>query len=839
MEQKSVSDGPSLFKRLERHIRMWRDRRRLVHSGLFDSFWYRENNPDLPQRIDAARHFLQFGAREGRKPHPLFDTSWYTRENPDVAPHNPVLHYLLFGAIEPRDPNAYFSGAWYLAAYPDVVKSGVNPLAHYIAHGAREGRRPSARFDPTFYLRQLPKDHPAKVQPLAHFLTEGVVQGLQPAPEIMSSEGDPVEWSTMHAVRPWTRQGSEPVAIFVTAAKDAQLKPHVLHHLEALAKRRIGTILVIASSGMFNGEIPDGLASVYIRENTGFDFAAWAHVLKLFPSLWDSQALYLLNDSVIGPTNQSDYDKMMDRAESSSADIIGLTESVERGWHLQSYFLLLKASALANAQLQAFFNMIRNLPDKQFVIDRYEVAFAGKAIEAGLKTQTLFPRAGVQNPTLFEWQGLIGEGFPFLKASVVTERYDDVDSTGWRDHLNGKGFDLLLAEALLKDAPPASIVAPRYQMAPRPWKPEKIAFYGPWNYLNGLGEASRGYLSALWHLQQSLNIHGLKTPFHIHRRLSPGYDIRDFIDPADVAIVHLNPDGWHLLTPEQRRDIDRARIRIGIWVWEMNHVPEFFRPQFDAVDVIWAPSHYCAEVFSAATDRSVHVVPHAVPVPPQAPSRGIRRNILYTFDGSSYLVRKNPMALLTAFERSGLAKRGWTLTLKTKHLAGSGSASQAFIDRCLKAEGVKLIDKPLPRQALCALLRYADIYASPHSSEGFGLTIAEAMAAGKLVVATDYGGSRDFLDPLTGYPVPYNLVTLQEDHGHYRTGGVWADVDVVAFSEALMRAAETLERGDHDIGFRARRRVAEQLSAKAVSEAMSSSFAQITPLAARLEQKRA
>jgi glycosyltransferase involved in cell wall biosynthesis len=71
-----------------------------------------------------------------------FDRSWYVRRYPDVAAMgiDPVRHYVAFGAKEGRDPSPSFSGAWYLVHHPDVAAAGLNPFAHYVMHGAKEGR---------------------------------------------------------------------------------------------------------------------------------------------------------------------------------------------------------------------------------------------------------------------------------------------------------------------------------------------------------------------------------------------------------------------------------------------------------------------------------------------------------------------------------------------------------------------------------------------------------------------------------------------------------------------------------------------------------------------------
>lgn len=72
----------------------------------------------------------------------LFDHAWYLRRYPDVRKKgmDPLKHYLRYGATEGRDPGPGFSTRDYLRRYPDVATSGVNPLLHYVRYGIGEGR---------------------------------------------------------------------------------------------------------------------------------------------------------------------------------------------------------------------------------------------------------------------------------------------------------------------------------------------------------------------------------------------------------------------------------------------------------------------------------------------------------------------------------------------------------------------------------------------------------------------------------------------------------------------------------------------------------------------------
>ncbi len=376
----------------------------------------------------------------------------------------------------------------------------------------------------------------------------------------------------------------------------------------------------------------------------------------------------------------------------------------------------------------------------------------------------------------------------------------------------------------------------KHEDGPSSQVPLRLAFIAPWNYSNGLGVGARGYLSALWHTRHQLNLHPIHRPFHVHARLPVSTDVLRFSGPADIAIVGLNPDSWTgLLTDDQKRIVRTAHARIGVFVWEMDAVPPAWGPVMDGVDAIWTPSQFCADAIAKRTTRPVHVMPHVVPVAPPPVGGTVgdwpgvdRRMVLYAFDGASYMARKRPMALVEAFAAAGLGARGWHLVLKTKNLSEAPAEGAALSAIAAVDPTLTLLTAPLREEQMAALMDAADIYASPHCSEGFGLTIAEAMARGKLVVATDYGGNRDFLDASCGFPVPGRLVRLADANGPYPKGGAWTEVDIGALADALTRAADLAERGDLSLGVKARARVAERLSAAAVAARMEASMAQVT-----------
>lgn len=86
----------------------------------------------------ASKQAIKLIERSG-----LFDWDWYLSRYEDVKQSgmHPIKHYLEFGAAEGRDPSPAFETRFYLAAYPDVADSGLNPLLHFIRFGREEGRK--------------------------------------------------------------------------------------------------------------------------------------------------------------------------------------------------------------------------------------------------------------------------------------------------------------------------------------------------------------------------------------------------------------------------------------------------------------------------------------------------------------------------------------------------------------------------------------------------------------------------------------------------------------------------------------------------------------------------
>ncbi|MGD0931943.1 MAG: glycosyltransferase [Candidatus Korobacteraceae bacterium] len=258
----------------------------------------------------------------------------------------------------------------------------------------------------------------------------------------------------------------------------------------------------------------------------------------------------------------------------------------------------------------------------------------------------------------------------------------------------------------------------------------------------------------------------------------------------------------------------RSHYNIGYWAWELPEFPEEWAPSFGCVDEIWTPSQFVRSAVASQSPVPVRVVPHSlerrmeVSATVDRTKSGLNPGtfvFLFMFDYYSYLERKNPLGLIKAFKHAFAGRQDVELVVKSAH----GDAHKEQVDMVRKAcagANVRFLDRVLTRAATQELMMSADCYVSLHRSEGFGLTMAEAMMCGKPVIATGYSGNLDFMADADSFLVPFRTVAIDRTHGPYKAGYHWADPDL-DYACDLMRHVESNREAAAQVGEKARTKV--------------------------------
>lgn len=222
--------------------------------------------------------------------------------------------------------------------------------------------------------------------------------------------------------------------------------------------------------------------------------------------------------------------------------------------------------------------------------------------------------------------------------------------------------------------------------------------------------------------------------------------------------------------------------------WELDRIPYGALEILNLYDEIIAPSKFIANSFSLFLGREIRVVPMPVSIPKNVASNLMCNDVLSVFsvmDFDSYVARKNPQGVVEAFI-TAFPKNVKDVELILKIRGGNDNGAREMLEvYSSKDTRIKIIDQVLTRSQVDKLFANCNVYLSMHRSEGFGFGPAEALAYEKIVVATDYGGTCDFINPSTAYPVDFRLTPVRLKEYPFWENQLWAEPSVDSACEAL------------------------------------------------------
>jgi lipopolysaccharide biosynthesis protein len=187
-------------------------------------------------------------------------------------------------------------------------------------------------------------------------------------------------------------EGATRVAVFVHFDRQGIIHDFVLHYLAEIARAGFTTVFV-SNAPRLDPESIDRISpfcgAILQRANVGMDFGAYKDGIGALRRLDRLEALLLANDSVYGPFH--DLGDVIDRMNLAEADVWGITDSWERRFHLQSYFLLFGRRALSHEAFSRFWSGVRYVQAKCWVVGHYEIGLTRHLVRGGLRCRALFP----------------------------------------------------------------------------------------------------------------------------------------------------------------------------------------------------------------------------------------------------------------------------------------------------------------------------------------------------------------------------------------------------------------------------------------------------------------
>jgi glycosyltransferase involved in cell wall biosynthesis len=302
----------------------------------------------------------------------------------------------------------------------------------------------------------------------------------------------------------------------------------------------------------------------------------------------------------------------------------------------------------------------------------------------------------------------------------------------------------------------------------------------------GLGESARL-------VDEALQAAGVATSTHdvSHRiRSRRGAGFRKSAPVTfDTTLLCVNGAETDVIAPQIADLLRRTRV-IGMWYWELEDFPALHRVGFRHVDEVWAATDFMREAIAKhAGEIPVRTV--TPPLPQAADDPGVlperyrippdRPWFLFTFDFLSQATRKNPFGLVDAFTRAFQDRpvdQRPLLVIKTINAVHYPADAERLRLQILGRDDVRFIDEYLPNDQRHVLVSHCTAFVSLHKAEGLGLTVAEAMAWGKPVITTAYGGVMQFCNTDNAFLVDWARGYVEETVGPYEQGRPWAEPDL-------------------------------------------------------------
>jgi len=457
----------------------WREAR--DPSGEFDAAWYAAEHLGAANgNINPLRHYLTIGRGQSLEIRPvidlasqslresgLFDVEYYLARYPDVADSgaDPVRHYLRYGAREGRDPNAFFDTDYYRRKNKDVATARINPLLHFCDTGWKELRNPHPEFDVWWYWSTHLDPAKDDVNPLAHYLSTGRALDLQTRPPrtVSQAAGSGFRLPAGAQVRR--------ICLFAGYDPDGRIDDYVVGYLRELSRH--ADIHYLADCDLQPGELDKIAAftrSARAQRHGEYDFGSYSRLARQVG--WEGIEAYdeliLANDSCYLLRDLDDVFARMDARPCDwwgmqatkgmaatrrnprnrflqpipmtavRASMLGGFEGDYRyDFHVGTYFVAYRQPVIRDAQFRRLLDSVVAQDNKRNIILKYEIGLTRSLIARGFAFDTFVEFLYPFHPIYTNWYfRLVDEGFPFLKRYLLSENHYRVAGLdAWRERI--------------------------------------------------------------------------------------------------------------------------------------------------------------------------------------------------------------------------------------------------------------------------------------------------------------------------------------------------------------------------------------------------------------------
>jgi len=304
--------------------------------------------------------------------------------------------------------------------------------------------------------------------------------------------------------------------------------------------------------------------------------------------------------------------------------------------------------------------------------------------------------------------------------------------------------------------------------------------------------------------------------------------------PYDINFVRLSPEVGV-------KAFEDGKINILSTAWETSKLDPLWVECCNRFNAVFVETEWSKGVFvDSGVTVPVLVVPNCIDVNYYKPKSEVNTGQYTFYSIQQWIERKNGIGLLKAYFNAFSPDDNVLLILKTyitrmDDLQNQQGIIKGHIDNLKKSLNLKqgyppvyLVTDNLSDTELKEMHEQCDCYVLLDRGESLGLPFMEAAAAGNPVIATDWGGSRQFLHSGNSYCVPYQLTFVENMmwNPFYNGTQCWADPNLPEAAK-IMRHVYDNRNDAFSMGMRAREDMRSKFNEEIIAKALLGAIAEV------------
>lgn len=330
----------------------------------------------------------------------------------------------------------------------------------------------------------------------------------------------------------------------------------------------------------------------------------------------------------------------------------------------------------------------------------------------------------------------------------------------------------------------------------------KVLFSSPFLEYSGYSVVGRSYIKAMMDDKDNFDIKLDSVTYSLDD--SSKYTNKGEFDEFFPFIVKSKQDSRlydrvfiNHITPNIAYSIKNYKNNILYSIWETDRIPKGAELNCNLFDIIFTASEFSKYAFlNGGVTVPIEIIPHIVEprdlkensfLEEKTKDKFVFLSIFEWHKGKGYdtLIK----GYLDAFENNSDV----LLILKVNSFTNLYNLKEEVISyiksikKDLKYPQILPIIGPIKTDDLYSLYRYSNCYVSCSRREGFSLTAADGIVNGKIVIAADKGGHREFLNHDNSVLIPSDFVDIEDvekERAVYK-GQRWVEMNYDIFVESL------------------------------------------------------